>query len=135
MYINSPGGVVSSGMGIYDTIQFIRSPVHTTCMGQASSMGSLLLTAGAPGQRTALPNARIMVHQPSGGAFGMASDIDIKAREILRLRARLNEIYAKHTGKSIQEIEKCVDRDTFFSPEEAVEFGLIDKVISQAVQT
>ncbi|WP_310474776.1 ATP-dependent Clp endopeptidase proteolytic subunit ClpP [Sandarakinorhabdus sp.] len=131
MYINSPGGVVTSGMAIYDTMQYIRPDVATVCVGQAASMGSFLLSAGAPGKRIALKNARIMIHQPSGGAQGMASDIEIQAREILRMRASLNELYAKHTGKDIGFIEAAMDRDKFMSPEEAQEFGLIDAVMEK----
>src|SRR6195952_5371466 len=114
-YINSPGGVVTSGLAIYDTMQYIRSPVSTVCIGQAASMGSLLLTAGAPGKRFALPNARIMVHQPSGGAQGQATDIEIQAREILRIRQRLNEIYVRHTGQTLEKIESKLERDSFMS--------------------
>jgi ATP-dependent Clp protease, protease subunit len=128
-YINSPGGIVSSGLAIYDTMQYIRSDVSTVCIGQAASMGSLLLTAGAKGKRVALPNARIMIHQPSGGAQGQATDIEIQAREILYLRARLNEIYVKHTGQSLETIAQAVERDKFLSPVEAKEFGLIDDVM------
>ena len=128
-YINSPGGVVSSGLAIYDTMQYIRSDVATVCIGLAASMGSLLLTAGAKGKRVALPNARVMVHQPSGGAQGQATDIEIQAREILRMRAQLNEIYVKHTGQSMEVINAAVERDKFMSPIEAKEFGLIDEVM------
>jgi ATP-dependent Clp protease, protease subunit len=128
-YINSPGGVVSSGLAIYDTMQYIRSDVATVCIGLAASMGSLLLTAGAKGKRVALPNARVMVHQPSGGAQGQATDIEIQAREILRMRAQLNEIYVKHTGQAIEVINAAVERDKFMSPMEAKEFGLIDEVM------
>jgi ATP-dependent Clp protease protease subunit len=128
MYINSPGGVVTSGLAIYDTMQYIKSPVSTVCIGMAASMGSFLLMAGEPGHRVALPNARIMVHQPSGGARGMASDIEIQAREILRMRTRLNSLYAKYTGKTIEEIERAMDRDTFLEAEEARDFGIVDKV-------
>jgi ATP-dependent Clp protease protease subunit len=128
-YINSPGGVVTSGLAIYDTMQYIRSPVSTVCIGQAASMGSLLLTAGAAGKRFALPNARIMVHQPSGGAQGQATDIEIQAREILRIRQRLNEIYVKHTGQTLERIESKLERDTFMSADEARDFGLIDQVV------
>jgi ATP-dependent Clp protease protease subunit len=128
-YINSPGGVVSSGLAIYDTMQYIRSDVATVCVGLAASMGSLLLTAGAKGKRVALPNARVMVHQPSGGAQGQATDIEIQAREILRMRAQLNEIYVKHTGQSLEVINAAVERDKFMSPIEAKEFGLIDEVM------
>jgi ATP-dependent Clp protease, protease subunit len=128
-YINSPGGVVSSGLAIYDTMQYIRSDVATVCVGLAASMGSLLLTAGAKGKRVALPNARVMVHQPSGGAQGQATDIEIQAREILRMRAQLNELYVKHTGQTIEVISAAVERDKFMSPIEAREFGLIDEVM------
>jgi len=128
-YINSPGGVVSSGLAIYDTMQYIRSDVATVCIGLAASMGSLLLTAGAKGKRVSLPNARVMVHQPSGGAQGQATDIEIQAREILRMRAQLNEIYVKHTGQPVEVISAAVERDKFMSPVEAKEFGLIDEVM------
>ena len=128
MYINSPGGVVTAGLAIHDTMQYIRPRVSTVCIGQACSMGSFLLAAGEPGMRIALPNARIMVDQPSGGARGMASDIEIQAREILRMRTRLNDLYAKYTGKSLEEIEKAMDRDTFLEAEEARAFGIVDKV-------
>ncbi|NVO14784.1 MAG: ATP-dependent Clp endopeptidase proteolytic subunit ClpP [Rhodoplanes sp.] len=131
MYINSPGGVVTSGLAIYDTMQFIRPAVSTLCTGQAASMGSLLLTAGRKGMRFALPNARIMVHQPSGGFQGQASDIMIHAQEILNLRKRLNEIYVKHTGQPIKRIEEALERDQFFTAEGAKEFGLIDSVIER----
>lgn len=129
MYINSPGGIVTSGMAIYDTMQFIKPPVSTLCMGQAASMGSLLLTAGTTGQRYALPNARIMVHQPSGGFQGQASDIERHAQDIIKLKRRLNEIYVKHTGRDYETIERTLDRDHFMTAQEALEFGLIDKVI------
>lgn len=128
-YINSPGGVVTSGLSIYDTMQYIRPDVSTVCLGQAASMGSLLMTAGAPGKRFALPHSRIMVHQPSGGAQGQATDIEIQAKEILRMRGMLNEIYVKHTGQSLDVIEEAMDRDKFMSPEEAKEFGLVDEVV------
>jgi ATP-dependent Clp protease protease subunit len=128
-YINSPGGLVTSGLAIYDTMLYIRPEVSTVCIGQAASMGSLLLAAGSPGKRYALPNARIMVHQPSGGFQGQASDIEIHAREILALRARLNNIYVKHTSQPIDVIEAAVERDRFMSPVEAKEFGLIDEVV------
>ncbi|PIA64185.1 hypothetical protein AQUCO_00201457v1 [Aquilegia coerulea] len=131
MYINSPGGVVTAGLAIYDTMQYIRSPVSTLCIGQAASMGSLLLTAGAKGERRALPNARVMIHQPSGGASGQASDIAIQAKEILKVREKLNLLYCKHTGQKIEKIEQSMDRDMFMSPDEAKEFGLIDEVIEQ----
>ena len=129
-YINSPGGMVTSGLAIYDTMQYIRPAISTLCIGQAASMGSLLLAGGAEGKRFALPNARIMVHQPSGGAQGQATDIEIHAREILATRARLNEIYVKHTGQTLDFIEKSMERDKFLSAEEAKEFGLIDEVIT-----
>ncbi|WP_420962866.1 ATP-dependent Clp endopeptidase proteolytic subunit ClpP [Brucella sp. IR073] len=129
LYINSPGGVVTSGMSIYDTMQFIRPPVSTLCMGQAASMGSLLLTAGATGMRYALPNARIMLHQPSGGFQGQASDIERHAQDIIKLKRRLNEIYVKHTGRDYDTIERTLDRDHFMTAEESKDFGLIDKVI------
>lgn len=128
-YINSPGGVVTSGLSIYDTMQYIRPDVSTVCLGQAASMGSLLLAAGAPGKRFALPYSRIMVHQPSGGAQGQATDIEIQAREILRMREMLNGIYVRHTGQPLEEIEKAMDRDKFMSAEEAKEFGLVDEVV------
>jgi ATP-dependent Clp protease protease subunit len=128
-YINSPGGVVSAGLAIYDTMQYIRSPVSTVCIGQAASMGSLLLAAGAKGKRYALPNARIMVHQPSGGAQGQAADIAIQAREILTLRKRLNEIYVRHTGQTMAAIEQKLERDSYMSAEEARDFGLVDQVV------
>jgi ATP-dependent Clp protease, protease subunit len=128
-YINSPGGVVTSGLAIYDTMQYIRSPVSTVCIGQAASMGSLLLCAGAKGKRFSLPNSRIMIHQPSGGAQGQATDIEIQAREILALRARLNEIYVRHTGQPLEVISAAVERDKFLSPLEASDFGLIDEVV------
>ncbi|UTW54084.1 ATP-dependent Clp endopeptidase proteolytic subunit ClpP [Kordiimonas sp. SCSIO 12610] len=127
-YINSPGGVVTSGMAMYDTMQYIRPKVATICIGQACSMGSLLLAAGEPGMRYALPNARVMIHQPSGGARGQASDIEIQAREILKLRERLNQIYVKHTGQKLADIEAAMDRDNFMSAEEAKDFGLVDEV-------
>jgi ATP-dependent Clp protease protease subunit len=129
-YINSPGGIVTSGLAIYDTMQYIRSNVATVCIGQAASMGSLLLAAGAKGKRVSLPNSRIMIHQPSGGAQGQATDIEIQAREILQLRARLNEIYVRHTGQSLDTIATAVERDKFLSPSEAKEFGLIDEVMA-----
>ncbi len=130
LYINSPGGVVTSGMAIYDTMQFIKPAVATLCIGQAASMGSLLLTAGEKGMRFATPNARIMVHQPSGGFQGQASDIERHAQDIIKLKRRLNEVYVKHTGKSYEEIERTLDRDHFMTADEAKDFGLIDKVIS-----
>ena len=131
MYINSPGGIVTSGLAIYDTMEYIRPDVSTVCMGQAASMGSLLLTAGAAGKRFSLPNARIMTHQPSGGFQGQATDIEIHAKEILDLRQRLNGIYEKHSGKTIKQIEKIMDRDTFMTAEDAKDFGLIDEVVEK----
>nr|WP_198027288.1 ATP-dependent Clp endopeptidase proteolytic subunit ClpP [Candidatus Paracaedibacter symbiosus] len=130
MYINSPGGVVTAGMSIFDTMNYIRCDVATLCLGQACSMGSLLLTAGTKGKRYALPNSRIMIHQPSGGAQGQATDIEIQAREILNMRHRLNKIYVERTGQSLETIEQAVERDRFMSPIEAQEFGLIDHVIT-----
>ena len=130
-YINSPGGVVSAALAMYDTMQYIRSPVSTVCVGMAASAGSLLLTAGAPGKRFALPNARIMVHQPSGGAQGQATDIEIQAREILYTRRILNDIYVKHTGQPVEAIERKLERDTYMSAQEAREFGLIDAVVDR----
>lgn len=129
MYINSPGGVVTAGMAIYDTMQFIRPPVATLCIGQAASMGSLLLAGGAEGHRAALPNARIMLHQPSGGFQGQASDIERHAEDIIKMKRRLNEVYVKHTGKSYEVIERTLDRDYFMTAAEAKEFGLIDRVM------
>ena len=133
LYINSPGGAVTSGLAIYDTMRYIRPEVSTLCTGQAASMGSLLLTAGTAGKRFSLPNARIMVHQPSGGFQGQATDIEIQAREIIELRARLNQIYVEHTGQELDFIEKAMDRDTFFTADKAKEFGLIDDVVQQRV--
>lgn len=130
-YINSPGGVVTAGLAIYDTAQYIRCDVSTMCVGLAASMGSLLLASGAKGKRFALPNSRIMIHQPSGGFQGQAADIEIQAREILSLRARLNQIYVDHTGQSLKNIEKAMDRDNFMSAEDAKSFGLIDNVTKQ----
>jgi ATP-dependent Clp protease protease subunit len=130
-YINSPGGVVSSGLAIYDTMQYIRCEVSTVCIGQAASMGSLLLAAGAPGKRYCLPNARVMVHQPSGGVQGQATDIEIHAREILALRQRLNEIYVHHTGQDIKAIESALERDRFMTADEAKDFGIIDQVVAK----
>jgi ATP-dependent Clp protease protease subunit len=130
LYINSPGGIVTSGLAIYDTMQYIRSEVATVCIGQAASMGSLLLAAGAKGKRVSLPNSRIMIHQPSGGAQGQASDIEIQAREILQLRSRLNDIYVRHTGQTLDTIANAVERDKFLSPSEAKEFGIIDEVMA-----
>ena len=131
MYINSPGGVVTAGMAIHDTMQYIRPRVGTVCIGQAASMGSFLLAAGEPGMRIALSNARIMVHQPSGGARGMASDIEIQAKEILRIRKRLNALYAQYTGKPLDEIEKAMARDTFLEADEAKAFGIVDEVFEK----
>ena len=128
MYINSPGGIVSSGMAIYDTMQHLRAPINTICMGMAASMGSFLLAAGRKGKRSALPHARIMIHQPSGGSQGSAADIEIQAREILYLRNKMNELYAYHTGQSIEQIEKDMDRDRYMSAEEARTYGIIDQV-------
>jgi ATP-dependent Clp protease, protease subunit len=130
LYINSPGGVVTSGLAIYDTMQYIRPDIATVCIGMAASMGSLLLTAGAKGKRVALPNASIMIHQPSGGFQGQATDIEIHAREILRTRARLNEIYVKHTSQSLDAVATALERDRFMSPQEAKAFGLIDEVMT-----
>ncbi|HEV2264820.1 MAG TPA: ATP-dependent Clp endopeptidase proteolytic subunit ClpP [Stellaceae bacterium] len=130
LYINSPGGVVTSGLAIYDTMQYIRPDIATVCIGMAASMGSLLLTAGAKGKRVALPNASIMIHQPSGGFQGQATDIEIHAREILRTRARLNEIYVRHTGQSLDAVATALERDRFMSPDEAKAFGLIDEVMT-----
>ena len=129
-YINSPGGVVSSGLAVYDTIQYISPSVSTLCIGQAASMGSLLLAAGAEGHRYSVPNSRIMIHQPSGGFSGQATDVEIHAREILALRARLNNIYVQHTKQSLKKIENAMDRDKFLTPEEAKDFGLIDEVVT-----
>jgi ATP-dependent Clp protease, protease subunit len=131
MYINSPGGVVTSGLAVYDTMQFVRPPISTLCIGQAASMGSLLLAAGAKDLRFALPNARIMIHQPSGGFQGQATDIMLHAQEILNMKARLNEIYVKHTGQPLKKIEDAVERDTFLTAEMAKDFGLVDKVIDR----
>jgi len=128
-YINSPGGIVTAGLAVYDTMKYIRPDVSTVCFGQAASMGSLLLCAGAKGKRYALPHSRIMIHQPSGGFQGQAADIDIHAREILNLRARLNQIYVDHTGQKLDIIEQKMDRDSFLGPDEAKEFGLIDEVV------
>jgi len=130
-YINSPGGYITAGMAIYDTMQYIRPDVSTVCIGQAASMGSLLLAAGAPGKRFCLPNARIMVHQPSGGAQGQAADIEIQAREILKMRQRMNEIYARHTGQTLDAIEEATERDKFMSADEAKAFGIVDQVVEK----
>jgi ATP-dependent Clp protease protease subunit len=131
LYINSPGGVVSAGLSIYDTMQYIRCDVATLCIGQAASAGSLLLTAGAPGKRFALPHARIMTHQPSGGFQGQATDIEIHAREIMATKRKLNEIYVRHCGRTLAEVEAVMERDTFMSPQQAQEFGLIDAVVDK----
>ncbi len=133
MYINSPGGSVYAGMAIYDTMQHLRAPVATYCVGMAASMGAILLTAGAEGKRSALPNSRIMIHQPSSGAQGTAADIEIAAKEILRTRHRMNEILSQHTGQTVEQIAEDVDRDRFMSPTEAVEYGLIDRVLEGPV--
>ncbi len=135
MYINSPGGVVTAGMAIHDTMQYIRPKVGTVCIGQAASMGSFLLAAGEPGMRVALTNARIMIHQPSGGAQGQASDIEIQAREILRIRSRMNELYAQYTGQPIDVIENAMERDKFLSADEAKAFGLVDEVFDRRPQS
>ena len=134
LYINSPGGLVTAGLAMYDTMQYIKCPVHTVCIGQAASAGSLILAAGKEGNRYALPHSKIMIHQPSGGFSGQASDIKIHAEEILKTKKRLNEIYQKHTKISIGEIEKAMERDRFFDPEEAQKFGLIDKVITTRIE-
>lgn len=134
LYINSPGGSVTAGMAIYDTMQHIKSEVVTICVGLAASMGAFLLTAGSPGKRTALPHARIMIHQPLGGARGQATDIDIEAKEVIRVKQALNEMLAKHTGKPLEQIERDTDRDYFMSAQEAVEYGLIDRVIEERTQ-
>ena len=130
-YINCPGGLVNAGLGIYDTMQYVKSPVSTLCIGQASSMGSFLLAAGEKGKRFSLPNSRIMVHQPSAGFQGQATDIEIHANEIMLLKKRLNEIYSKHTGRTVEEIKNALERDKFMTPQEAKEFGLIDKVVEK----
>ena len=134
LYINSPGGSVSAGMAIYDTMQFLRSPVNTICMGMAASMGSFLLAAGRAGKRSALPHSRIMIHQPSGGAQGTAADIEIQAKEILYLRAQMNGLYAKHTGRNLEQIERDMERDFFMSAEEAKSYGIIDSVITHPIE-
>ena len=131
MYINSPGGIVTSGLAMYDTMEYIRPEISTVCIGQAASMGSLLLTAGAKGKRYSLPNSKIMIHQPSGGFQGQATDIEIHAKEILSTRSRLNEIYVKHTGQKLDNIEKAMERDNFMTPDEALSFGLIDEVVEK----
>ena len=132
-YITSPGGLVNAGLGVYDTMQYIQSPVSTLCIGQASSMGSFLLAAGEKGKRFSLPNSRIMVHQPSAGFQGQATDVEIHAHEIMLLKKRLNEIYSKHTGRTVEEIKNALERDKFMTPQEAKEFGLIDKVVEKRV--
>ena len=134
LYINSPGGSISSGMAIYDTMQFLRSPVNSICMGMAASMGSFLLAAGRAGKRSALPHSRIMIHQPSGGTQGSASDIEIQAKEIIYMRAQMNSLYAKHTGRPVEQIERDMERDFFMSAEEAKVYGMIDSVITQPIQ-
>ena len=131
LYINSPGGLVTSGLGIYDTMQYIKPEVSTLCIGQAASMASFLLAAGEKGKRFSLPNSRVMVHQPSAGFTGQATDIEIHAKEVLSLKKRLNEIYSKHTGKSVEEIKSALERDNFMTPESAKDFGLIDKVVEK----
>jgi len=135
LYVNSPGGIVTSGLAIYDTMQYIRPDVSTICLGQAASMGALLLAAGATGKRYALPHARIMIHQPSGGFQGQATDIEIHTREILNMRARLNDIFVRHTGQKVQAVQKDTERDNFMSSEEAKAYGLIDEVITRPVGT
>ena len=130
LYINSPGGSVSAGLAIYDTMQFLKSPVNTICMGLAASMGAFLLAAGRPGKRSALPHSRVMIHQPSGGTSGTASDIEIQAREIIYLRAKMNELMSKHTGRALEQIERDVDRDRFMSAEEAKAYGILDMVVA-----
>ena len=134
-YINSPGGIVTSGLSIYDTMQYIKPDITTVCLGQAASMGSLLLTAGTAGKRYSLPNSRIMLHQPSGGFQGQATDIEIHAKEILDLRKRLNEIYVTHTGQEIKKIEKALERDNFMTPEDAKDFGLLDHVVATRAES
>ncbi|MBN2079143.1 MAG: ATP-dependent Clp endopeptidase proteolytic subunit ClpP [Spirochaetes bacterium] len=134
LYINTPGGIVTSGMAIYDTMQYIKPDVATICIGQAASMGSLLLASGAKGKRSALPNSRIMIHQPAGGFQGQASDIEIQAKEIVKIKKRLNEIYAQHTGQKVDKVERDMDRDFFMTPAESMEYGLIDKVIERNKQ-
>ena len=131
LYINSPGGLVTAGLGIYDTMQYVKPEISTLCIGQAASMGSFLLSAGAKGKRFSLPNSRIMVHQPSAGFQGQATDIEIHAKEVLGLKKRLNEIYSKHTGKSVDEIKSALERDNFMTPDNAKDFGLIDKVVEK----
>ncbi len=130
VYINSPGGIITSGLAIYDTMQFVKPPISTICIGQAASMGAVLLAAGTPGKRFSLPNSRVMIHQPLGGAEGQATDIEIQAREILKMKKLLNDLLAKHSGQPLKRIEKDVERDYFMSPEDAKEYGLIDDIIS-----
>jgi ATP-dependent Clp protease protease subunit len=134
LYINSPGGSVSAGLAIYDTMQFLKSPVNTICMGLAASMGAFLLAAGRKGKRSALPHSRVMIHQPSGGAQGTAADIEIQAKEILYLRAKMNELMARHTGRPLEQIERDVDRDRFMSGEEAKEYGIIDNIVASRAE-
>src|SRR5918994_2308421 len=133
LYVNSPGGSVTAGLGIYDTMQYVKPPINTICLGQAASMGALLLTAGTKGKRFALPNARVMIHQPLGGFQGQATDIDIHAREILKIRERLNEIMAKHTGQPIERVERDMERDNFMDAKAAVEYGLVDNMLAKRV--
>ena len=133
LYINSPGGLVTAGLGIYDTMQYVKPEVSTLCIGQAASMGSFLLAAGSKGKRLSLPNSRIMVHQPSAGFQGQATDIEIHANEVMSLKKRLNEIYSKHTGKSVDKIKEALERDNFMTPENAKDFGLIDKVVEKRI--
>ena len=135
LYVNSPGGVVTSGLAIYDTIQFMKAPVSTICVGQAASMGAVLLAAGAKGKRYALPNSRIMIHQPSGGAQGQATDIEIQAKEILKMRENLNKILAHHTGKSLEKVSEDVERDYFLSAQEAKDYGLVDEILTKRPET
>ena len=135
LYINSPGGVVTDGLAIYDTMQFIQSPVSTLCFGQAASMGSFLLAAGEKGKRFALPNSRIMVHQPSAGFKGQATDIEIHAKEVLLMKSNLNQLYSKHTGQAVEAVEEALERDNFMSPDEALKFGIIDEIHEKRIQT
>ena len=135
LYINSPGGVVTDGLAIYDTMQFIQSPVSTLCFGQAASMGSFLLAAGEKGKRFALPNSRIMVHQPSAGFQGQATDIEIHAKEVLSMKSNLNQLYSKHTGQAVEAVEEALERDNFMSPDEALKFGIIDEIHEKRIQT
>eukprot|EP00300_Choanocystis_sp_HF-7_P003037 c12292_g1_i2.p1 GENE.c12292_g1_i2~~c12292_g1_i2.p1 ORF type:complete len:155 (+),score=34.43 c12292_g1_i2:322-786(+) len=135
MYINSPGGVVTSGLAIYDTMQYIRAPITTLCIGQCASMASLLLAGGEKGMRKALPHSRIMIHQPSGGAYGQATDIEIQAREILYLRKKINGLFAHHTGQPITKIETSMERDFFMSPQEALDFGIVDTIVTKRIES